>query len=345
MCTAIQIAYIIKQNQWMGIRPQSGCKYAVGAKSNHHYIPQFYLRAFADGYKRKAKVYAIDLEQKKSFKTLVRNVGSRRHFNRVEIDGVCPNFVEDVTAEIEALIAPHVANIIEEQRFPTADHKTSLLHLMSNTAARNPRIRGNLEEFRIRVTKKLLSVLTATEARWQSEIDKLKAEGFPFKKEVSYEEVRRLVEEDKLEFAVDQTVLISHELKAAEVVFEELKKRNWCFIKPTANNFFITSDNPTSLVWSDRHRSGAWPPGYAVRKTTVFFPISTSLMLVGTFEALPEYMDFSDFQIAQANSVTARHATSQIYAQDGSFEVSMAGGRMITGYDLPDFLISQNSRV
>lgn len=73
----------------------------MATKANHHFIPQFYLRGFAAGIGRKAKVFTFDSKSKCTFTTLVRNVGSRRHFFRVEAEGVDSNAVEDAMSEFE----------------------------------------------------------------------------------------------------------------------------------------------------------------------------------------------------------------------------------------------------
>ncbi|TIL19856.1 MAG: DUF4238 domain-containing protein [Mesorhizobium sp.] len=74
---------------------------------NHHFIPQFYLRGFSDSVdRRKSQVFVFDQSTKKSFRTLVRNIGARRNFFRIDVEGFHPNHVEDGIAEIESEIAP-----------------------------------------------------------------------------------------------------------------------------------------------------------------------------------------------------------------------------------------------
>lgn len=102
----------------------------MGVKANHHYVPQFYLRGFSDGVGRKARLFAVDLDEKKSFKPSVRNVGSKRNFNRVELEGVDPNQLEDELAEHETIFASHLADVIEKRSFPTSAHFNSILNPM-----------------------------------------------------------------------------------------------------------------------------------------------------------------------------------------------------------------------
>ncbi len=119
----------------------------MGAKANHHFVPQFYLRCFAVGVGRKARVFVFDSQSKTTFRTLVRNVGSKRYFNRIEADGVDPNALEDSLAEIESLFAGHLSDVIAAKAFPTPDHFNSMMNLMATLSVRNPRLRAQLENW------------------------------------------------------------------------------------------------------------------------------------------------------------------------------------------------------
>jgi len=76
----------------------------MGAKANHGYVPQCYLRGFASG--EKEQVFVSDLHRKSSYATSIWNVASKRYFNRVECDGVDPDFLEEPHADAEGIIAP-----------------------------------------------------------------------------------------------------------------------------------------------------------------------------------------------------------------------------------------------
>lgn len=117
---------------------------------NHHFISQFYFRGFSDAVdERKAQVFVFDRSTKKSFRTLVRNIGASRKSFRIEAEEFYPNHVDDGMAEIEGEIAPRLAEVIETKSFPSDDHFTSVMLLMGNVAVRNPRFRSMLEDFHI----------------------------------------------------------------------------------------------------------------------------------------------------------------------------------------------------
>jgi hypothetical protein len=141
----------------------------MAKKANHHFIPQFYLRNFSvDCDKRKAKVFCYDQSTRKSFDTLVRNVGSRRHFFRIDVDGFDPNHVEDGMAEIEGEISGHLAEAIAAIDFPSDVHFSSVLLLMANVAVRNPRFRSMNEELHRKIANKILRMTLKEKDRFRT---------------------------------------------------------------------------------------------------------------------------------------------------------------------------------
>jgi hypothetical protein len=75
------------------------------AKGNHHIVPQFYLRNFANGVGRKARFTAFERETGRSFGAVVRDVAATRHFNRIKTDdGTDPDALENA---VMAFPRPH----------------------------------------------------------------------------------------------------------------------------------------------------------------------------------------------------------------------------------------------
>ena len=68
---------------------------------HHHFLSQCYLRGFTKGNSKKSKLTVIDLLQNKHFETKPRNVGGLRDFNRIDVEGVDPIFLEKSLAEFE----------------------------------------------------------------------------------------------------------------------------------------------------------------------------------------------------------------------------------------------------
>ncbi|MCJ9749151.1 DUF4238 domain-containing protein [Neorhizobium sp. BETTINA12A] len=121
----------------------------------------------------------FDQSTKRSFRTLVRNIGARRNFLRIEAEGFDPNHVEDGMAEIEGEIAPQLAEVIETKNFPTGDHFTSVMLLMGNVAVRNPRFRSMLEDLHIKIASGMMRMSLRDKDRYHDSIRQAREGGPP----------------------------------------------------------------------------------------------------------------------------------------------------------------------
>lgn len=308
----------------------------LATKANHHYIPQFYLRGFSDGVGRKAKVFVFDSDTKKSFSTLVRNIGSKRHFNRVEAHGVDPNHLEDGLAEIEAEIAPHLQQTIEAKAFPSHEHFNSIINLMALLSVRNPRLRGNMRDFHRAIAERIMSVSVSSTEIWDSQTKQMRESGVPIKEDVTYEDMKRFHDEGNFEIVIDQTHLIGLEMKMVEPVLEQLSRRSWCFASAPKGLPFITCDDPLVLTWNDKVRQPTpYSPGHGLQNTIVMFALSPELALVGLFGDIPEKADYFPDQVMALNTAVARHSRNQIYAKDGNFYLHLKDRSNVRGFDLP----------
>jgi hypothetical protein len=98
---------------------------------NHEFVPQAYLRAFAEGTGRQARIWAFDRVDRKAFHTLVRNVASQRDFNRIEADGVDPNALEQAFGQFEGSAAAALQRIQEAGSFAVEEDRLLVLTLIA----------------------------------------------------------------------------------------------------------------------------------------------------------------------------------------------------------------------
>ncbi|NTE84804.1 DUF4238 domain-containing protein [Agrobacterium tumefaciens] len=302
---------------------------------NHHFIPQFYLRGFSDAVdRRKAQVYVFDQSTKKSFRTLVRNIGARRNFFRIEVEGFDPNHVEDGMAEIEGEIAPRLAEVIETKSFPSDDHFTSVMLLMGNVAVRNPRFRSMLEDLHIKVASGMMRMSLQDKDRYHDLIRQAREGGAPIRDDISYEDMKAFIDRGEYRIAIDQTYLIGLELDAVPTIVEQLARRSWAFASAPAGSTFTTCDDPVVLAWADGKDRGPYSPGFGLEGTIVMFPIAPELALIGLFVKQPPNRAFRRDQVADMNTSMAKNATKQLYARDGEFELHTRTESYTRGKDL-----------
>jgi hypothetical protein len=314
----------------------------VASKANHHYIPQFYLRGFSTGAGRQSQLFVFDSDNHKSFTTLVRNIGSKRHFNRVEAIGVGPNHIEDEMANIENEIAPHLLQVIEAKAFPTAEHFNSIMNLIALLSVRNPRLRGRMSDSHREIVERIMSMSVSSKQIWESQIKKIRENGIPVNEQMTYEDMKRFNNDGNFDIVIDQTFLIGLELKMVEPVLKHLSQRSWCFVTAPINHQFITCDDPTILDWNDKIKQpNPYSPGHGLQNTIVTFPLSPELALVGLFEILPKLSNYSPDQVTAFNTTVARHSRNQIYAKDGNFLLHLKDRQNVRGSDLPHVFLGR----
>lgn len=306
----------------------------MAEKANHHFIPQFYLRNFSGaGDRRKSKVFCFDQSTKKSFETLVRNVGSRRHFFQINVEGFDPNHVEDGMAEIEGEISGHLAEVIAARKFPSEAHYSSVMTLMANVAVRNPRFRSMTEKFHLQIVNRMIKLLLKDRDRFTENVKQVRKNGVPIRDDITYEEMKNFIESDQYKIVIDQTYLIVLELDAVPTVLKQLVRRNWSFVSAAPGSTYITCDDPVVLDWADG-KASPYSPGFGVQNTIVLFTISPELALIGLFVEQPVQRDHLRDEVAALNTSIARHSTKQLYARDDSFELHIKTESFVRGRDL-----------
>lgn len=310
----------------------------MAAKANHHFIPQFYLRGFSEGTGRQARIFAFDRRTRKQFMTLVRNVGSRRYFNRIEVRGIDPDALENAIAQDESYASVYLQEIIEARSFASPKHFGAMMSLMANLSSRNPRMRTSMEDFHRSILKKMIAENVSSEEIWQSSLERMKERGVHVDDTLAFADVRAFVDDAQYKINIDQTYLIGLEMQMIQPVFDALIRRRWCFVSAPDGFDFITSDNPVVLSWTDGIDRGIYSPGHGVSGTTVFFPLSHSLAILGTFEEQVAFLQYSSDHVVAANTHVARHADMQIYARSGQFKVHLRDIAHVFGSDINSFV-------
>src|SRR5690606_33241214 len=105
--------------------------------------------------------------------------------------------------------------------------------------------------------------------------------------------------------------------KILPVLFE----RKWSLLRTNDKAAkFVTSDRPFCLMWSQPLSNDLKQPiGIGLTGTTILFPVSSQLMLMGAFEGTPIEREVSAHQVANINGIIISFSKSQVYSCDGDF--------------------------
>ncbi len=304
---------------------------------NHHWVPQCYLKGFAKSRSKNAKLFVVDLVERKTFATIPRNVASGRDFNRIEVPGVAPNQIESDFAKFEGLVAHALDRMDDTKRFGNAEDHNLILNLIALLSARNPRMRENSRSVRERVAKIAMSMTLSSKERYESSFKKAARDGFvDAESDITYEAMREFVERGEYTFSVSTTSHVDQELKLVNTILPLLGARTWMLITaPQGAGGFVTTDHPVVLAWSEKKDRGIFSsPGFALRGTEVIFAVSHDLVMVGSFEGRNGVIEATADVVAQINGIIAGHSERQIYAKDDRFRFAIGTGEIRRGADI-----------
>lgn len=311
-----------------------------GLTRNMHYLPQCYLKGFAKAPSKKSQLHVYDLKQGRWFPTIPRNVGARRDFNAVQVEGLAPDEVESWLSRFEAKFDALLTLMRETFAMPTGEEYENLMALIALIAVRNPLARENHNKFLIEVAEQIADLTLASKERYESVVQQIKDEGRSPGPEIPYEDMVKFREGGQYKIKVGNTMNVFSEMKVFPEIAALLGQRHWSLvIAGKEAGHFVCCDHPVSLTWSSTElQKGFRPPGYGLTSTEVAFPVTKELALVGTFEGDDRVVTGNAEMVALINSRIVSYCDWQIYSPRPEFSF-LGGDREIYRSDqLKDFL-------
>ncbi len=301
---------------------------------HHHYLSQCYLKGFTRNGSKKSKLSVFDLKQRKTFITIPRNVGGIRDFNRVEVDGVDPNIVEKSYADFEGKAATALKHIERSFKFE-GENKEYILNLIAMLAIRSPEQRENWRQFHAQIAERIMDLTLVSKERWESQKAKMKQNGYGGSDEISYEDIKAFHESKQYKIEIAKERHIEMEMKGIETILPCLDGRNWLLIHATKDSGqFITTDNPVNLTWNDPESIPPFyrhSPGFGMKSTQVYFPLSRNVGLIGEFGGKQGVLPVNKDLVAVLNSKMLMFAYKQVYAPTAQFPFLSRDGSIMVG--------------
>jgi len=290
----------------------------------HHYISQGYLAAFTNTRTKEGQFWVMEVESGNCFPTSPNKVGVARDFNRVDVDGHPIDALETALATFEDQAIQAIRKVLVSRTFPDATEFNIILNLVGLIAARNPRIRDTFNEFRAQTRHMMGAILVSDRRIFESCIRRASEAGYIADKHVSFEELKKLVEERRYTIEFHPQGNSRTEFKAFDRLLPILGQRTWSlFLTPAGGPEFICSDHPVTLIWKGGR---AGPVGFGLRQTEVFVPLGREVGLYGTFEdPLPPVVNISAEAVAEMNTRSAVSAERHVFSCLKRFSVKHEG--------------------
>ncbi|MEK6686292.1 MAG: DUF4238 domain-containing protein [Pseudomonadota bacterium] len=286
----------------------------------HHYLPQSYLAAFTDTGLRGGQFFVLDIQTCHSFCTSPLNVGAERDFNRVDVEGHAPDAIENALAPFEGEAVDAIRRVIDSEAFPTDSDWNLILNLLGLIAVRNPKLRGSFNRSREQVLKQIADLLVSDKKIWDRRVEKARAAEEDISDSVSFEDVRRFVENGNYGIEFHPQGNLRVEFHAFDQLLPLLGRRTWSvLVAPSDGPKFICSDHPVTLAWKGG-QSG--PIGFGLKETEVFFPLGKHVGFYGVFESpLKPVVRCKPGHVATMNKRVAWNSERHVYSSIENFFV------------------------
>jgi hypothetical protein len=290
----------------------------------HHYLPQAYLAQFTDLGTKEGQFHVQEIETGRTFRTSPKNVAVELDFNRVDVDGLSPDFIENALAPMEQAAVEAIANTVAAGEFPSDKDYSAILHLICLIAIRNPFFRASFNRTREYALRIIGDLLTTDERIWKHHVQKAKEDGIDIPDSVSFDVMKRFIEKGDYEINFHPQSNLRVELKTFDKVLPILHERMWSLIvAPADGPEFICSDHPVALGFKSKHQG---PIGLGLRETELFFPLTRRAGLYGTFEdPLCPVVHAKPGNVATMNSRVAFNAERHVYSCHNSFAIWLEG--------------------
>jgi hypothetical protein len=211
----------------------------------HHYIPQCYLRGFADSFGKKGVLHVFDLVDETKFLTRPRNVACIRDFNKVNVKNIQQDALENSFSKFESKLAKVLHNIGNSKYF-AGDEKIYIINLMALLAVRSPQNREKIRKFYEDIANIVLSITLSSKVQYELTMRKIKNNsGNVTNKEATYENILKFHENGDYNIKVANEMHFKIEQRSISDLIPLLMKYYWSFVKTTNDSgYFITTDRP-----------------------------------------------------------------------------------------------------
>jgi len=268
---------------------------------------------------KQVQVWVTELECGKLYKTAIRNIASKRDFNRFDNGQGNANQVEAAYAEFEDELANTLRAIDQDSVSLNTNTMSTLFTFFSILAARHPKRR---KDFVGNVTLSWRKL--AKNAQNVQEFDSLlKREGYEASGLFDETSFALLKGDEELEYDAEPDALVQREIELIPIAFDSLKARTWTIINAGDGSEFVTADDPFQLWPTSREKYEEGSATVSDENTIVFVPLTPTNGIIGEWGKSTAAVRCGAKQVAQFNRMMMKRdgkiiSTSQHFRYLGS---------------------------
>lgn len=286
----------------------------------HHYLPQSYLSGFTDSGTKDGRFYVVDVGSGHRFRTSPINVAVSKDFNRVDIEGLPSDTLENAFSPMEGMAANAIATTVRSGAFPNDEDYSSILNLICLVAVRNPAMRNAFNAAREHTIKIIGQALVSRKEVFEHNMKSAKDAGYDISDNVTFDEMKEFIEGEEYDIEFHPQGNLRIEMNAFNTMLPLLGDRTWSLIlAPDAGPEFICSDHPVALEHKNGPRARI---GLGTRHSELFFPLSRRAGFLGTFEEpLPLVVHARPGNVATMNKRVAYNAFRHVFSALEAFSM------------------------
>lgn len=244
----------------------------MGKPKRHHYVPQFYLKKFADDQDR---LWVYDRVNKQYRHQNVEQVASINHYYRIEKkDGTLSLEIEEHLSEIEGNGAAAIEKL-ERAEPITPEEKAHIAVFIAVQMTRVPDYEKRVNELQDKAIRRMTKIGFPTIEATKEKITRLMKGSGMRGDEVTAEEMYEFIQEDQYGIEIPRQNNIKMMLEMAANAADYFMQMDWFLIRAAKGGSFVTSDNPFTL----------FPP--KTYDPNHFFNSAVGLLTPGALKALP----------------------------------------------------------
>ncbi len=239
---------------------------------NHHVPPRWYLRRFAHPRPKKNndEILVYGFAKKEVTRMSARGVGAKNDFNRLEIEGAKPTWLETQwTHNHETPARVVIESIDSTGSLPSAEHVETLVRFLSLLFSRNPRVRKMNLEWRQRFLQEFAKKAVLSNEGWSSFVEYCEGEGIDLGTLRREELAEALAKNAKIDIEHNPLVTFQFEQILATDTLVRFRAREWILVESAPGEEFWTSDYPVLEI------------PQSIDNTDIFFPLSPTRGLIG----------------------------------------------------------------
>ncbi len=261
-----------------------------------HYVTQSYLRGFATGAGKRARVYVYERGRPEPFQQHPEKVARQNYYySFADEKGELDHSVEEFLGKIESSAMPVLNRIVLQDFQPSWEERGWLAGLVALQELRVPWAREGIDEMASQMIKHMARFIVSTPGKVEQAVEEMRAEG----KEVGPQlpgDIREMVEKDQYDLKIDPRYSLGLILEMLPEITQRYIEMKWLIARTGEGRPFITADNP--VVRINPKYSGNFYDHHGIdhKNVEIRFPLNrvTALIIMQDMERLEQWTELME---------------------------------------------------